>query len=215
MSDRKETNEEFFATPFWSTQIPEWVDDVNKTCQPYLDESHEAQSEYTKEGDMGRVYHSGSIENDFKLKFLVEYIGGTACNLLQSWGNDISNHKVVFDSMWVQEFARDGGGHHRVHIHENCHVSGFYFLQNEDSSYPLFHDPRQGSAMTSLPELDSRKITPASRTCNVQPEPGHMYMFPSYLPHEYIFSKKGGAFRFIHFNLSAVPLRYFGEGSVE
>ena len=132
MSDREELHEQFFITPFWSTHIPEWVDEVNKTCQPYLDEAHERQSEYTKDGDMGRVYHSGSIENDFKLKFLVEYIGGTACNLLRTWGSDISNHKVLFDSMWVQEFARDGGGHHRVHIHENCHVSGFYFLQNED-----------------------------------------------------------------------------------
>ena len=57
MSDREEHHEQFFVTPFWSTQIPEWVDEVNKTCQPYLDESHEAQSEYTKDGDMGRVYH--------------------------------------------------------------------------------------------------------------------------------------------------------------
>lgn len=85
MSDREELHEQFFITPFWSTHIPEWVDEVNKTCQPYLDEAHERQSEYTKDGDMGRVYHSGSIENDFKLKFLVEYIGGTACNLLRTW----------------------------------------------------------------------------------------------------------------------------------
>ena len=39
------------------------------------------------------------------------------------------------------------GGHHRIHIHENSHVSGFYFLQNENSSYPLFHDPRPGSCI--------------------------------------------------------------------
>ena len=109
MSNREELHEQFFVTPFWSTHIPEWVDEVNKTCQPHLDEAHERQSEYTKDGDMGRVYHSGSIENDPNLKMLVDYIGGTAYNLLETWGSDISNHKVLFDSMWVQEFARDGG----------------------------------------------------------------------------------------------------------
>ena len=44
MSNREELHEQFFVTPFWSTHIPEWVDEVNKTCQPYLDEAHERQS---------------------------------------------------------------------------------------------------------------------------------------------------------------------------
>lgn len=213
----KELIETFFSTPIYITEKPEWVSDTNKFCQPYIDESHLAhQNEVKRLGsDFGLVYHSTSIQDDPNLKYLTDWIGQTAHKVMTEWGADLSNHTLIYESMWVQEFPKDGGGHHRIHIHENCHVSGFYFLQNEDSSYPLFHDPRQGAAMTTLPELDSRKITPASRSCNVQPEPGHMYMFPSYLPHEYIFSKKGGAFRFIHFNLSAVPLRYFGEGSVE
>ena len=106
--------------------------------------------------------------------------------------------------MWVQEFAKDGGGHHRVHIHENCHMSGFYFLINENSSYPLFHDPRSGACMTALPQKDERKITPATKVCNYQPKAGSLYMFPSYLPHEYVVSR-GGKFRFIHFNLRVIP----------
>ena len=31
-----------------------------------------------------------------------------------------------------------------------------YFLENDKASYPLFHDPRQGAAMTALPEKDDK-----------------------------------------------------------
>ena len=45
--------------------------------------------------------------------------------------------------MWVQEFAKKGGGHHSAHIHWNQHVSGFYFLKCSDkTSYPIFHEPK-------------------------------------------------------------------------
>ncbi len=211
-----ETHSKFFWTPFWSNSIPEWVDEIDNACQVYLDMAHERESSRVEKNngdDFGMVYHSGPIETDPKLKQLVDYVGSTAYNLLETWGNDLSNHEVVYDSMWVQEFSQNGGGHHRVHIHENCHVSGFYFLRNDNSSFPLFHDPRPGAMMTKLPEKNEYDITAATKMCNYQPVPGDLYMFPSYLPHEYVVSK-GKDFRFIHFNLSAVSTRYFGEGGV-
>ena len=116
--------------------------------------------------------------------------------------------------MWVQESAKDGGGHHRINKHENSHISGFYVLENDKASYPLFHDPRQGAAMTSLPEKNINDISFQNKMINYQPEPGHLYMFPSYFPHEYILSK-GGKFRFIHFNIQAIPnYMISNEGSV-
>ena len=204
---RQEVFSEYFSTPIWSTQIPEWVDELNLACKPYLDESHERHAEAIKKNkgdDFGLVYHSTNIQYDHKLETLANYIVGTSFNLLDSWGYNLTDHSIFYDSMWVQEFAKNGGGHHRVHIHENCHLSGFYFLQNEDSSYPLFHDPRPGAAMTSLPQKDESALTPATRVVNYQPQPGDMYIFPSYLPHEYVVSR-GGKFRFIHFNMRVVP----------
>ena len=44
--------------------------------------------------------------------------------------------------------------------------------------------------------------------------PGNIYMFPSYLPHEYVLSR-GGKFRFVHFNIQAVSNSIMSnEGSV-
>ena len=80
--------------------------------------------------DFGHVYHSVSMQEDPKLSEFVNWVGQTGCNLLDTWGVDMSNHDVAIHSMWVQEFAKDGGGHHRIHIHENCHISGFFFLEN-------------------------------------------------------------------------------------
>ena len=58
--------------------------------------------------------------------------------------------------------------------------------------------------MTSLPEKNVNDISFQNKMVNYQPEPGHLYMFPSYFPHEYVLSK-GGKFRFIHFNIQAIP----------
>ena len=35
---REELISQYFTTPIWSTSIPEWVDNVNEACKPYLDE---------------------------------------------------------------------------------------------------------------------------------------------------------------------------------
>ena len=180
-----ELYEQFFATPFFATEKPEWVDKLNKNSQPYLDDAHNNAEEKVKKlgTDFGHVYHSVSMQEDPKLSEFVNWVGQTGCNLLDTWGVDMSNHDVAIHSMWVQEFAKDGGGHHRIHIHENCHISGFFFLENDNSSYPLFHDPRPGAAMTALPEKDIQQISYYSKCINYQPKPGSIYMFPSYLPH--------------------------------
>ena len=212
----KELIETFFSTPIYITEKPEWVSDTNKFCQPYLDESHLThQSEVKRIGsDFGLVYHSTSIQDDPNLKYLTDWIGQTAHKVMTEWGADLSNHTLIYESMWVQEFPKDGGGHHRIHIHENSHVSGFYFLQNENSSYPLFHDPRPGAAMTALPEKDESNLSYYNKCVNYQPKPGSIYMFPSYLPHEYVMSR-GGNFKFIHWNLMALPRDIvMAEGSV-
>ena len=203
----------YFSTPFYATSIDSWTDKLNKHCQPWLDDAHNTYKKEAPErkSDFGFVYHSRDISTDPYLHFFTTWILNTATNLLSGWGADLSNYTVLFESMWVQEFPKDGGGHHRIHIHENCHVSGFFFLQNDNASYPLFHDPRPGTAMTALPEKNENNLTDFTKTINYQPQPGACYMFPSYFPHEYVVSK-GGNFRFIHWNITAVKNKHIGAG---
>jgi uncharacterized protein (TIGR02466 family) len=108
--------------------------------------------------------------------------------------------------MWVQQFAKNGGGHHSPHTHWNGHISGFYFLKCSDkTSYPIFHDPRPGKVMNQLPEKDSNSFSDAVDLINIKPKPGTFVFFNSYLGHEFVVDHGVEPFRFIHFNIRAIP----------
>ena len=141
-----------------------------------------------------------------KYKVLTDYIGATSHNLLLEMGFDMSGHQLFTTEMWVQEFAKSGGGHHTLHTHWNGHISGFYFLKASDkTSLPLFEDPRAGNLMNLLPELDKTKITYASSQVHYKVQPGRMIFFPSYMPHQYVIDMGIEPFRFIHWNCQAIP----------
>ena len=203
----KDNIHSYFASPIFYEDKPEWLDELNKICQPYINDSKENFKQETKlceedKNDFAKVYHSVNLIDDPRLKFFIDAVGTKSVNMLNYMGFDLTHHSLIWQSCWVQEFTKTGGGLHRVHIHENCHMSGFYFLETE-GSYPIFHDTRPGAAMTALPELDTMNLSYANKQVHYQPEPGALMLFPSYMPHEY-FVSNGDPFKFIHVNLTAV-----------
>ena len=84
-------------------------------------------------------------------------------------------------------------------------MTGFLYLKcTNSSSVPVFHDPRIGHLVSKLPEKDVNKITYASRAMHWQISPGTLIFSPAYMAHEYVV-QKGDPFRFIHFNIQAIP----------
>jgi uncharacterized protein (TIGR02466 family) len=206
--------EQFFSCPVWFADEPSFVNDLNKASDKYIKESEktskqqldERNKKYGDKGDMGHVFHSTSLINDPGFLELQNYVGATATNLLQEMGFDLTNFQVFTTEMWVQEFAKQGGGHHALHTHWNGHISGFYFLKaSEITSMPVFDDPRPGNVMNLLPEKDKSKITLASSQVFYKVKPGRMMFFPSYMPHQYIVDLGYEPFRFIHWNCQAIP----------
>jgi len=206
--------EDYFKCPIWFADAPEFVSEIDKASDKYIDEARKnLQPDIDKrnktnktKGDLGSVYHSTTLIGDPKFKVLTDYIGATSHNLLLEMGFDMSNHQLFTTEMWVQEFAKNGGGHHTLHTHWNGHMSGFYFLKASDkTSLPLFEDPRAGNVMNLLPELDKSKVTYASSAINYQVQPGRMIFFPSYMPHQYVVDMGVEPFRFIHWNCQAIP----------
>ena len=206
--------EDYFKCPIWFADEPKFVDDLNrasdkyiaaaiKNLQPGIDKRNK---DNKTKGDLGNVYHSTTLLGDPHFKELQEYIGATSNNLLLEMGFDMSNHQLFTTEMWVQEFAKNGGGHHTLHTHWNGHISGFYFLKaSEKTSVPMFEDPRAGNIMNLLPEKDKTKITYASTQVHYKAQPGRMIFFPSYLPHQYVVDLGYEPFRFIHWNCQAIP----------
>jgi len=206
--------EDYFKCPIWFADEPKFVDDLNKASDKYIDASKKnMKSDIDKRnklngttGDLGSVYHSTTLIGDPEFKELQDYIGATSYNLLMEMGFDLRGHQVFTTEMWVQEFAKDGGGHHTLHTHWNGHMSGFYFLKaSEKTSMPLFEDPRAGNVMNLLPEKDKTKVTYASSAIHYKCKPGRIIFFPSYMPHQYIVDMGIDPFRFIHFNCQAIP----------
>ena len=102
---------------------------------------------------------------------------------------------------------KKGGGHHSAHIHWNQHVSGFYFLKCSDkTSYPIFHEPKTGARCTKLKmKPDLKGVWAGHDQFHLKPKPGTLIIFPGYLEHEYAVDFGIEPFRFIHWNIQAVP----------
>ena len=205
--------EDYFKCPIWFADEPQFVDDLNRASDKYILASRKnIQPDIDKrnklnktKGDLGSVYHSSTLIGDPAFKDLINYIGATSHNLLMEMGFDMTNHQLFTTEMWVQEFAKNGGGHHALHTHWNGHMSGFYFLKASDkTSMPMFEDPRAGNLMNLLPEKDKTKITYASSQVHYKVQPGRMIFFPSYMPHQYIIDMGIEPFRFIHWNCQAI-----------
>ena len=218
MKDKKQKDqmyrEDYFSCPIYFMDKPEWVKKLNKASDPYIKKAaknnkkqiDERTKKYGNKGDHGMVHHSTSLINDPKFADLQEWIIATANNLLIEQGYDLSGYQIFLTEMWVQEFSKLGGGHHTLHTHWNGHMSGFYFLKASDAtSRPVFEDPRPGRLMNLLPEKDKTKITLATSQINYGVKPGRLIFFNSFMPHLYSVDNGYEPFRFIHWNLQAIP----------
>ena len=89
---------------------------------------------FGNKGEHPWVHHSSSLIGDPNFKELQNYVGATAGNLLDGQGFDLTNHTIFITELWVQEFSKDGGGHHSLHTHYNGHISGFFFLKASEKT---------------------------------------------------------------------------------
>ena len=198
----------YFWTPLWSEKKPEFVKSLNKASDPYIKEARntkEAKQWRKENGDFGRAWHSTQLMADPQFMDFRNYVGQKCWEFLDHSGFDMSKYTTFFEQMWVQEFAKKGGGHHNAHVHWNTHVNGFYFLKaSEKTSYPVFHEPRTGARTTKLHMKPQKGVWPGTELINFKPEPGLLMFFPGYLEHEFSVDFGKAPFRFIHFNVSAV-----------
>ena len=206
--------EDYFTCPIYFMDKPEWVKKLNKASDSYIKNSfkdnkkqiNERTKKFGDKGDHGMVHHSTSLINDPKFLDLQNWILATAHNLLDEQGFDLGAHQLFLTEMWVQEFSKLGGGHHTLHTHWNGHMSGFYFLKASDAtSRPVFEDPRPGRIMNLLPEKDKTKVTLATSQINYNVKPGRLIFFNSFMPHLYSVDNGYEPFRFIHWNIQAIP----------
>jgi len=198
---------EFFKTPMWVEDKPEFVKSLNKASDKYIKEAKKRNKDYIqKHGDFGLSYHSTPLTLDNDFIDLRNYVGQKSFDFLDWCGFDMSRYQTMFHEMWVQEFSKKGGGHHSAHMHWNQHVSGFYFLKASDkTSMPVFHEPRTGARATKLAMKPNNGLLSGNELVHFKPTPGTIMIFPGYLEHEFAVDHGKSPFRFIHWNIQAIP----------
>jgi len=197
-----------FASPVYIFSRPEWIKPLIKKTDPYIKEAKKRNKDLIKKfkSDFGLSHHSTTLLADNVFDDFQKFVGQSSANILNSQGFNLTNHTLVFTELWVQEFAEKGGGHHVSHIHYNNHISGFYFLKSsKNTSRPYFDDPRPGALMSKLPEQKQERSSLASPQINFPPTPGNFMFFNSYMPHGFHVDRGNDRFRFIHWNMQAVP----------
>jgi len=199
---------EYYKTLILTEEKPEFVNSLNKASNKYIKEARKKDKEIIKQfGDFGTSHHSTPLTLDNDFMDFRNYIGQKSWEFLDYHGYDMKQYTTMFSEMWVQEFSKKGGGHHSAHVHWNQHVSGFYFLKcSEETSFPIFHDPRPAAKVTKLRlKPDLKGILYGTERIHYRPQPGTLIIFPGYLEHEYAVDHGKAPFRFIHWNIQAVP----------
>jgi len=197
----------YFNTAIWTEQKPEFITSLNNASNKYIKEAKKRNKDHIKKyGDFFASHHSTPLTHDNDFLDFRNYIGEKSWEYLDNQGYDMSQYTTMFSELWVQEFSKKGGGHHSAHIHWNQHVSGFYFLKCSDkTSYPIFHEPRTGARTTKLKMKDDKGVWGGTELIHFRPKPGTLIIFPGYLEHEFAVDYGIEPFRFIHWNLQAVP----------
>lgn len=193
---------ECFPTSIYVFNLNEWVDNLNKKSDFYINKSKQETQKR-----LGFNYYSKSndliVDNDFH-EFR-KFICDKSLYILDEQGYDINLYNLKINQIWVQEFSSLGGGNNTPHIHSESHISGFYFLKCSDkTSFPVFYDTRLQKRMNQLTEKNINEITNASGKVNFKPTPGTFIFFNSYLEHELVLDHGIEPFRYIHFNIQAI-----------
>lgn len=203
----------YFSCPIYTYKDTFWIKQLNKISDGYLKKSLLKTKKQIKErnnivgnvDDHGFSYHSNQMVEDKRIKKFEDFLTDISWNILNSQGYKMDDYKMVINELWVQQFAKSGGGHHDTHIHGNNHISGFYFLKgSKKTSFPIFHAPNAAKLMSQLPLKNEKEFSLAMDKVNYSPEPGTFIFFNSYMPHQFSVDDGVEEFRFIHFNIQAI-----------
>lgn len=106
---------------------------------------------------------------------------------------DLMGRKVEMTTCWVNMMPPLV--HHSLHLHPLCFISGTYYVQVPSGSGSLkMEDPRMGLLMAAPPRKK------ADYFHHIQPEPGQLLLWESWLRHEVTANKGRGERISVSFN---------------
>ena len=195
------TRHNFFPSPVYIVDAPEFLPAVQVVANEYLKEIREIKTDF----DLLYPVQTNGFFHEPVLAGFTQYIAQTAWTILRDQGFDMEDKGTYFREMWAQEHNQYQGHDEHIHTHGD-QISGFYFIDApEGASAVAIHDPRSGKLQINLEEADKAVVTDASPSALFIPKPGQMFFINSWLPHSVTRNPSANPTRLVHFNLTVGP----------
>lgn len=113
---------------------------------------------------------------------LIKLIDPRVTRFARSVDLDLGGRRLVLDSFWIN--ILEPGGHHAAHIHPHSVVSGTFYVEvPKGASAIRFEDPRHALMMAAPPRKSNARM-PNRSFVSVEPKPGTLLLWESWLRHE-------------------------------
>ena len=121
-----------------------------------------------------------------------------AGSFAEELGWEIERREISLDALWINILGE--GGHHSGHIHPGSILSGTLYISVPEGAGAIrFEDPRLANMMAAPPLRDD-VTEDQSRFVYIDPQPGTLLMWESWLRHEVMASRTEEARISISFN---------------
>jgi uncharacterized protein (TIGR02466 family) len=199
------TTRSLFSTQLYAVTLgnDDLLAELDKSCRILARDDGAGRAWSKEHGYKG--YTSYASLNDLPVRDpafddLRRLLDGHVKRFAQECGFDLGRRKLKLDSIWVNVLKP--GGHHSGHIHPHSIVSGtFYVTVPDDSGGLRLEDPRLAQMMAA-PLRTPQACDELQPFVTLNPEPGTLYMWESWLRHEVLAHQGKGERISISFNYS-------------
>jgi uncharacterized protein (TIGR02466 family) len=192
-----------FSTLFYEAELdaPGLVPDLEQACRELAEEDKAGRrwsSEHNYRGYTSYASLDDLPARDPRFAELVRHLNRHVAAFAQECAFDLGRRRLKLDSLWVNVLKP--GGAHSGHIHPHSIVSGTLYVTVPSGSGALkLEDPRLPMMMAAPPRREDA-AEPLRSFVYVEPAPGRLFLWESWLRHEVVAGTGRGERISISFN---------------
>ena len=191
---------QIFSTPMWNSEFP----DFQNQKQTFLDavtEFREQNPEGISKSNIIGYQSPMNLTNEPRLSPLYEFVA--QMGMKANFDNQFVDCDVYITAAWAN-FNDSRAAHNSEHVHHDTYSGVFYLQIPEKSGKIMFSNPGINRLWQGT-MLNESKNKFTSTHLKFEPQEGHIYIWPSYLPHSVLPNEHDEARISIAFNIISIP----------
>ena len=194
--------ESLFATRLYRAELSRGLNaDLAKTCLVIARDDHAGRRWAKAHGYKGYTSYASLDDLATRASIFAELVTQLDTHVrafARALEFDMAGRKLALDSLWIN--VMDKGGVHAPHIHPHSVISGTYYVAVPTGAAAIrFEDPRLAQMMAAPPKRE--RASRANQTfVTVEPRPGTVLLWESFLRHDVLPNAAKGARISVSFN---------------